>query len=279
MGASSRERYPQACLWPTSLRQYYYPANLSWGLAMLAVYVDESCADGRNRYLIHGALFLCGQQIGDLRAAIEATVAAGGLSDEVKWSGITRAKRARELAIADQYFDGTNDQELAAGRWFQSMVIDQHQLDVRGYHGGDRDVCFYKCLYNLLVKRIAQYALPDEDVHVVLDQRTTLRYDLEDLRAVLNNALRRDLADRPPHVRTVIYRDSRTCRLLQLSDLLTGAVGFHQNRMHLVPTASPHKRAVAEHIARRANLESLQIANSWSPHMGIWTLRMGERRT
>lgn len=132
MGASPRERYPQACPWPTLLRQYYYPANLSLGLAMLAVYVDESCADGRNRYLIHGALFLCGQQISDLRAAIEATVVASRLSDEVKWSGITRAKRERELAIADQYFDGTTDQELAAGRWFQSMVIDQHQLDVRG---------------------------------------------------------------------------------------------------------------------------------------------------
>jgi hypothetical protein len=133
-------------------------------------------------------------------------------------------------------------------------------------------------LYALLVKRIAQYALPGEDVRVVLDQRSTLRYDLEELLAVLNNALGRDLGELAPVVRTVTYRDSRECRLLQLSDLLTGAVGFHQNGMHLALQASEHKRAVAEHIAVRANLTSLGIENSWSPHMGIWTLRMGNRR-
>lgn len=245
---------------------------------MLAVYVDESCADGRNRYLIHGALFLRGEQISPLRAAIDATVAGSGLADEVKWSGITRAKRAREIAVADHYFDGAADRSLANGRRFQCLVVDQHRLDVRGYHDGDRDVCFYKCLYNLLLKRIAEYALPGEDVHVVLDQRSTLRYDLADLLAVLNNAMLRDLGDLAPSVRTVTYRDSQTCRLLQLSDLLTGAVGFHQNGMHLRPGASEHKRAVAEHISAKARLASLQIENCWSKHMGIWTLRMGSRR-
>lgn len=245
---------------------------------MLAVYVDESCADGGNRYLIHGALFLRGAQIAPLRAAIEATVVASGLSDEVKWSGITRAKRNRELAVADHYFDGATDRSLAHGRRFQCLVVDQHRLDVSGYHDGDRDVCFYKCLYALLVKRIAEYAMPGEDVQVVLDQRSTLRYDLAELRAVLNNAMRRDLGERAPILRTVTYRDSRDCRLLQLSDLLTGAVGFHQNGKHRVAGASEHKRAVASHIAARASLPDLRLENSWSKHMGIWTLRMSERR-
>jgi hypothetical protein len=247
---------------------------------MLAVYVDESCADGGNRYLIHGALFLRGAQIAPLRAAIEATVVASGLSDEVKWSGITKAKRNRELAVVDHYFDGAADRSLAKDRMFQCLVVDQHRLDVHGYHDGDRDVCFYKFLYTLLVKRIAQYAMPGEEVRVVLDQRSTLRYDLADLRAVLNNAMRRDLGEQhAPVIKTVIYRDSRECRLLQLSDLLTGAVGFHQNRKHLAPGASHHKRAIGAHIAARANLSDLRIENSRSRHMGIWTFRMGERRS
>lgn len=245
---------------------------------MLAVYVDESCADGRNRFLIHGALFVRGEQVRSIRTSVEAIVASSGLVDEVKWSGISRAKREREMAVVDQYFDGAADRSLANGRRFQSLVVDQHRLDVHGYHDGDRDVCFYKCLYHLLVRRIAAYALPGEDVHVVLDQRSTTRYDLADLWAVLNNAMRRNLGEMAPRVRTVTYRNSRSCRLLQLSDLLTGAVGFHQNGKHLAPGASEHKCAIADHIATRARLSSLQLENSYSQHMGIWTLRMGERR-
>lgn len=247
-------------------------------LEMLAIYVDESCADGRNRYLVHGALFLRGAMIEPLRQRIAGTVEASRIQDEIKWSGINRAKRAREEAVVAHYFDGVSIDQPASGYRFQSLVVDQHRLDVAGYHEGDRDRCFYKCLYQLLVKRIATFSQAGEDVHIVLDQRNTLRYDLQDLRGSLNNALVRDLQERAPIVRTATFRDSRTCRLLQLSDLLTGAVGFHQNGRHLRSDSSEHKVAVSSLIADRARMTSLAVPNSGRPQMGIWTLRMGTRR-
>lgn len=245
---------------------------------MLAIYVDESCADGRNRYLIHGALFLRGSLIEPLRQRIAETVEASRIPDEIKWSGINRAKRSREEAVVAHYFDGVSIDQPATGHRFQSLIVDQHRLDVSGYHEGDRDRCFYKCLYQLLVKRIAAFSQAGEDVHIVLDQRTTLRYNLRDLHGSLNNALVRDLQERAPVVRTVTFRDSRTCRLLQLSDLLTGAVGFHQNGRHLRADSSEHKVAVSSLIAERACMTSLAVPESGRPQMGIWTLRMGARK-
>lgn len=244
---------------------------------MLAVYVDESCADGKNRYLVHGALFVPGENIADLRQSLDQIVALGRIKDEIKWSGLSGAKLGRELEVVQRYFAGVSSQPQKAGERFQCLVVDQHRTDVDGFHQGDKDLCFYKFLYPLLLRRINAYAGDGETVNIVLDQRTTKRYDLDELKLVLNRGLRLKRRGAPV-VRQVIYRDSKMDTLLQLSDLLTGAVGFHQNGGHFRSNSSAHKIALAQVIADSAGLPSLAIRNNRGDPLGIWTLQMQDRK-
>lgn len=243
---------------------------------MLALYVDESCADGRNRYLVHGALFLRDHQIVQLREGLATIVSEFGFRDELKWSALSKAKLDRERAAVDCYF-APDASHQESGYRFQSLIVDQHKVDVVGFHDGDKDMCFYKFLYQLLRKRIAAFAYPGERVNIVLDERTTKRYDLDDLKASLNNGLRIDRQLDPPVVRSVMYRDSRAELLLQLSDLLSGAVGFFQNRHHESGLSSAHKLALAQHIASRAKARDLTMAQRHDDALGIWTLQMRAR--
>lgn len=245
---------------------------------MLTIYVDESCADGKNRFLIHGALFVKDSAIEPIRQRIASICDQDGIPDELKWTGISRRSLDRDMKVSDVFFFSSCRPDGCPPPQFQCMVVDQHRVNARRYHDGDRDLCFYKLLYQLLLKRIPKYSNPGEAVHVVLDKRSTRKYDLNDLRAVLRNGLKKNMGDLRPDVRSVVYADSKSDRLLQLSDLLTGAVGFHHNGHARRPGISAAKLEAADLISRKAGIVSLDIPNRWDLRFGIWSIRLRDPR-
>ena len=241
---------------------------------MLTVFVDESCADGNNRFLIHGALFVKEDAISPMREHISEICRESGIRDELKWTNITRRSLARDMNATDVFFFDRCRPDGCTPPRFQCMVVDQHRVNARHFHGGDRDLCFYKLLYQLLLKRVQEYASRDEAVHIVLDHRSIRRYNLGDLRTVLRNGLRKNLGEDSPDVRSVVYADSRSDPLLQLSDVLAGAVGFYQNGHARRAGASQAKLDAASLISRKAGLISLSVENRYDTRFGIWTIRL-----
>lgn len=242
---------------------------------VLTVFVDESGADGTNRFLVHGAMFVRDNELRHLRGALAEVFDNHPIKDEMKWTGINRAKLDRDMDAASCFFfhnDGSR--WIAPGPRFQCLIVDQHQVDTRHFHSGDKDMCFYKFLYQLLIHRLKRFALPDESVHVVLDHRYTREYDLGELRRVLRNGLRQACTDTPPNVRSVSYCDSREDRLVQLTDLLTGSVCFHRNGYHRRNETSVAKIQAARRIARMAGVTTFDIHTRNSDQFGIWTFRL-----
>jgi len=167
-----------------------------------------------------------------MREAVGCSIERHALPDELKWSTTSRRRLERDLEAVGCFFSVYGESERSAPR-FQSLVVDQHRVNVRKFHDGNADLCFYKQLYPLLSRRISAFAGPSEDVHVVLDQRSTRAYDLRELREVLGYGVRKSRPDGAPRIRTVEYRDSKREPLLQVADYLTGAVCYHQNGRHL----------------------------------------------
>jgi hypothetical protein len=184
----------------------------------------------------------------------------------------------RNLAIVDEFFRVHTDGTAKSSPRYQALVVDQHRVDARGYHNGDKDVCFYKFLYALLVKRICEMARDNETVHITLDHRTTAGYDLDNLRRVLNNGIRKAWPEQPPRVLTVSYARSHKSACLQLVDYLTGALSFHQNANHLKASASTAKCEGAAYLARKLRLPDLTLGHRKNERFGIWTLELGPLR-
>lgn len=243
---------------------------------MISIFVDESGADGGTRYMVHGALFLRNAAINGMRCAVTEILRNSGLVDELKWTTTSNFKLKRDLDAARCFFRVYGEGSSLSGPRFQCLVTDQHRLDIRHFHAGDADKCFYKLLYPLLLWRIGSYANPGEEVHVVLDHRSTKSYDLNELRDVLGHGLRKNLRDSAPVVKSVEYRDSKQEPLIQVADFLTGAVCFQRNARHLAPHASPAKVRAAEEVARMVGLPDLCGLDRRHDRFGIWTLRLTE---
>lgn len=244
---------------------------------MLTIFVDESGADGTNRYLVHGALFVRHPALLPMRSDVDQRLRSYPFQDELKWSTTTPRRVARDIKAVSTFFEIYNTGGIESSPRFQCLVVDQHKLQTRHFHNGDSDMCFYKLLYQLLVKRIGEMADAHEQVHVVLDNRSTRRYDLNDLRIVLRNGLRKNLGWAAPNVTSVVYRDSKSEPLIQVTDFLTGAVGYHRNGHHLSANRAAAKWLASEWLARKVGIPTLAKEQHISPKFGIWTFRLRKR--
>jgi hypothetical protein len=93
-------------------------------------------------------------------------------------------------------------------------------------------------------------------LYIYLDRRTT-KASLIELRSMLNSALAKSWDIRGWPVRRLDFRDSDSSDLFQMNDLLIGAIGYRKNQHYLLPSASQHKRDLAEHLTTSAGLPDL----------------------
>src|SRR5690606_28702976 len=102
----------------------------------------------------------------------------------------------------------------------------------------------------------------------------TRQYDLNDLRTVLGHGLKKELGWGAPHIASVRYCDSKLEPLVQVTDFLTGAVGYHRNGHHLKPNRSAAKWLASEWLSRKVGLASLAKEQHRSTKFGSWTIRL-----
>lgn len=174
------------------------------------VYCDESRHDGapEHRFMAIGGLWVPAERKAEISDAFKKLRAEVGLGAEVKWSKTSRLCLQKYTQLVDFLFD-------TDGINFRVIVVDQSPLKLERFHGGDRELGFYKFYYEMLVK----WLLPGNEYLVLLDFKQNKgadRYKM--LRKVLDQKL---LGQAWISDLTVI--DSHETPLAQLADLLTGA--------------------------------------------------------
>ena len=208
------------------------------------VYCDESRHDGAagDRYMAIGGLWVPHEAKPVLTRKFRDMKRSLGLNGEVKWSKVSTSRLPAYKTLVDFFFG----EDLK----FRVIVVDQSKLDVARYHGGDRELGFYKFYYEMLIKWLTkdnQYLiLVDFKQNRGADRYTTLRTVLE--RKLKGIAWITDL--------TVI--DSRQSPLAQLCDILTGAVAA--SWCQDLETSRP-KALLAQHIAGRLGRSSLRFVS------------------
>lgn len=129
---------------------------------------------------------------------------------------------------------------------FRCLVVDRTQLDHERFNQGDAELGFYKLYYQMLV----HWLQPGNTYHVYLDwQQNAASNRFHDLRTILQTKLsgRANVACLEPV-------SSHTQPLIQLSDLLMGAVGYQWNGLDKRPDASAEKRLFAQTLSTRLGL-------------------------
>jgi hypothetical protein len=212
-------------------------------LPISEVYIDESST--RHRYLVLGAVVIpsanVNQLVGLLREARLPELPQG----EMKWTKVSQTKLDAYLRFVDVFFAqprGTLD--------FHSAIIDTSKQRHQLYNQGSREIGFNKEMYQLALKCGRLY---DTLFHVYPDRRVTDQKP-DDLRLMLNRGLRLKGDKRDWPYRRLQFRDSKKTMLIQLTDILAGAVAFHLNGYRHAHQASPAKVRLSDHILLSAGV-------------------------
>ena len=161
---------------------------------------------------------------------------------------------------------------------FNCIIIDKKEVNLKDNLNKDAELGFYKFYYQLLRKN----SKPNIPYYVYLDRRNTSEPKRLE---VLRNFLRRDYYpasysgarqfEKGLDIHSLEFVNSDTYNLIQMADLLLGAIGFHFNNRHLQLGASQNKIAFANYIAQKINKNDLIFNTSKSGYknLNLWLFK------
>lgn len=170
---------------------------------------------------------------------------------ELKWSKISDQKQQEYKWLVD-YFFALNNSNLIQ---FHSIVFDSHQWNHQKYNDGEGDTGLSKLYYQLILHKFMKRCGPHGTLYVCMDHRNS-KTSLEDLRRMLNSACERDHGLRAP-LKQLVSKHSHDDDLLQLNDVILGAVCAVRNGKHLLAEYRKSKRLIALDVLEKVDWAAL----------------------
>ncbi|MDO8361099.1 MAG: DUF3800 domain-containing protein [Devosia sp.] len=227
------------------------------------MYIDET-SQTAHRYLALGGIILHAPAHREIEGLLTRARLPELPNGEMAWTKVSRTKLPAYIRFVDLFFDNTGG---FAPFDFYSLVVDTHRINDNVHNGGSRENGFNKEIFQLCQKfaRIHDERL----LHIYLDRRET-KSPTEDLRFILNRWRNNRGETRDWPFRRVHFRDSCDWQMLQLVDVLLGAVAFRLNGHDRKPNASPAKTALSNHVLGRAGVRDVSRDTAMSGKFTIW---------
>jgi len=210
------------------------------------VYCDESrhASGAGSGFMAIGSLWAPRHRKPEITKALRRVFRSNDLHAEVKWSKVSAARLEAYQRVVDFFFA---EEALR----FRVIVVDQAKFDPDRFHGGDRELGFYKFYYELLV----QWLEAGNEYLILLDFKQNQSADrYRDLRAVLTRKLKGEAK-----ILDLTVIDSRETPLAQLCDVLTGAVA---SAWCGDVRAGSAKARLCGHIARHRGTPHMKFASA-----------------
>jgi hypothetical protein len=235
-------------------------------LRHVAIFGDESVK--RGPFDVLGALWLPRREANELRtrlAGYRKEFTDPHPNAEMKWKKCARDRpKPLYLAAVDDVLGLIQERRAC----FKCIVVQRGLVRHREWNGGDKGLSVAKAWHLLLrsrTRRGCQYT-------VTLDAQALYRESsFAELRTVLNHCARKDHGIFCAPYLSVEPLDSKKDDVLQVVDLLTGAVGYHWAEDDREPNASPGKVMLAAHIARQLGRRNLRTPSGRkNSRFNIW---------
>jgi hypothetical protein len=162
---------------------------------------------------------------------------------EFGWKRLSPNRRDFYWAVLDLF---VRESSLS----FRCLVVDRNILDHEKYNQGDQELGFYKLYYQMLI----HWLKPQHKYHIYLDwqqNRTQHRF------IVLRDILRKKLSGRAG-ISCLEPVGSRHIPLIEMTDLLIGAVGYEWNNRN----ASTIKLEFCRKLAASLRIRNLRTFTS-----------------
>lgn len=232
-----------------------------------AFYCDES-GISNDRFVVVGGLCLAKGQIPKVLQNMQAFRRDHNMTRELKWTKITNGKVNQYKHLVEYFFAMNNVNHCQ----FHAIIFDSHKWKHKKYNDGDEDKGLSKLYYQILHRKFSGICGAHGSLYVRLDKRNSST-SLHDLRAMLNNAAARDhgLTNRP--FKVVESTDSKECDILQLNDVILGAVCAVRNGKHILATTRDAKREIGKLVLDKSGLGTFDCNSPKANYrFSIWNM-------
>lgn len=161
---------------------------------------------------------------------------------ELKWGKVSKKYQDKYKRILRWFFEHLKSNHLR----FRAHVIDTAKKEYREYGDGHKENAFYKVFFHLLIQRIKRLAIEEEGSNVLVlldDKKNHYPFRLPLLKKTLDSALKRDLKlnNLVANVEPRHSSGEMVEGLIQIVDVLIGAIGYVRNASCKEPGASAAK--------------------------------------
>jgi len=192
------------------------------------------------------------------------------MKSELKWQKITNQKEAEYREIIDYFFD-LKDANLLH---FHSLIV-PYRFDHKAINNNDKNLGLHKMQLPVNSTSFLQklWGARERTIHIPRPFYKALRWTRRS--RMLNRGVRKHYGIAHNPVREIEPLDSAECNLLQINDVILGAVCAHRNLRHLKVGGKEAKRRLAEYALQRTGLNSYQndTAITGLARFTIWNLR------
>jgi len=225
------------------------------------IYCDESChlPHDDSSLMVQGAVYCPEGSKERIFQEIREIKEKHGLSSflEIKWTKVSLSQMSFFLDLVD-YFK--KNRELC----YRGIVaMGKEQLDHDRYNQGSHDLWYYK-MYYLMLSQIIQ---PAHSYKIYIDIKDTHGVDrVKKLRDVLCNNVydyKKDV------VKSITQVNSLESEILQLADLINGAVGY-LNRGLVREGCNEGKRKIVEDLSKTYRLDRTSALGEHKFNLFFW---------
>lgn len=229
------------------------------------IYCDESChlEHDKSNVMVLGAIKCPKDKKSQIFNDIRNIKLKHGLSTyfEVKWTKVSASKVDFYLDILDYFW--SNDDITYRGL----VIKDKRKLDHVKYNGGNHNLWYYK-MYYLMLNEIIR---PEAKYNILVDIKDTRGGShIKKLHEVLCNNIydfKKDV------IKNVCQIDSKQSELLQMADLINGAICFYNRHLMNNPNANSGKAALVKSLLQHKRLDAKSPLSEQKFNLFIWTPR------
>ncbi|MDY7097496.1 MAG: DUF3800 domain-containing protein [Pseudomonadota bacterium] len=212
----------------------------------LALFCDEAGKD-TDRFLAVGGLIVAHSDVVAIRTKFLNQKTRLGLTKEAKWSSTRKPTLEKHRALIDWTFGLMAKDDLH----FHCILVDFERFDHGLRADGGKAESLKRMYYQLILHRLLKKHGKKYDCYALIDKCNELD-GLPKLTQGLNSAARTYGCENA--LRAIEFRDSEAEPLLQMNDLILGAICAHRNRRFEDESAGQYKANLAGYVLGKSGL-------------------------
>jgi hypothetical protein len=236
------------------------------------VFIVDEAGISNDRFTVVGGICLHKNTLEGVYKTLSEYRKNLNMTAELKWTKVSDQKETEYKWLVDYFFAMNNSNRLQ----FHSVIFDSHQWNHARYNEGVGDTGLSKLYFQLILHKFLCRCGPHGTLYVCMDHRHS-QTSLEDLRRMLNATGKRDHGLDDP-LKQLISKHSHDDDLLQLNDVILGAVCAVRNGKHLLADYRKSKRLLALRVLEKSGLQTFdQDSPRDVNRFTVWNMRARPR--